>query len=168
MGRAEFDDQRRYRYLLERDIAPLAQGRSRVCTFVMLNPSTADEHKDDATIRQCIGFARRWGCTTLRAVNLSPLRATNPEELLAAGPEPAEVCRLNLEWIRWAVEGARIVVVAWGAHRAAAGRAERVLGYLGELGVDAYVLGWTRAGHPLHPLRVPRDTPLKLFRHRRG
>ena len=29
--------------------------------FVILNPSTADTQKDDATIRRCTGYARAWG-----------------------------------------------------------------------------------------------------------
>ena len=47
-----------YRYLLTRQIGAGAK----VATFIMLNPSTADAERDDATIRKCVGFARRWGC----------------------------------------------------------------------------------------------------------
>ena len=40
------------------------------CTFIMLNPSTADHMVDDPTIRRCVGFAEREGCTGLEVVNL--------------------------------------------------------------------------------------------------
>ena len=50
--------------------------------FVMLNPSTADEKNDDPTIRRCINFAKDFGAGGIYVVNLFPLRATNPNELL--------------------------------------------------------------------------------------
>lgn len=49
---AQFSDCRMYRYALWR---VWAQGDGCI-TFIGLNPSTADENKDDPTIRRCIGF----------------------------------------------------------------------------------------------------------------
>jgi hypothetical protein len=54
---AVFSPDRRYRYHLSR-VWPF--GRGTLC-FIMLNPSHADEADDDATIRKCMGFAKRFG-----------------------------------------------------------------------------------------------------------
>lgn len=67
----------RYRYRLTRT---WSQNRP-PATFIMLNPSTADAHEDDKTIRRCIGYARRWGLGGLVVVNLYGYRSTNPDEL---------------------------------------------------------------------------------------
>ena len=76
-----------YRYLLTRRFGP----GKKLATFVMLNPSTADAERDDATIRKCVGFARSWGCAGLQVVNLFAFRATDPTDLRMAddpvGPE---------------------------------------------------------------------------------
>ncbi len=69
---------RQYRYRLWRDWDPGA-GR---CVFVGLNPSTADEHTDDPTIRKCVGFAKRWGFGAIDMVNLFAYRSTSPKGLL--------------------------------------------------------------------------------------
>src|SRR5687768_14824465 len=77
---ARFSDCGTYRYNLTR----LWDARLiRVC-WVMLNPSTADQHEDDATIRRCIGFSRSWGAGALTVVNLFAFRATQPRDLWAA------------------------------------------------------------------------------------
>ena len=55
--RAVLSGDREYRYSLERIWQPL---KPRVL-WLMLNPSTADENFDDATIRRCVGFSQRWG-----------------------------------------------------------------------------------------------------------
>lgn len=69
---AELSSDRLYRYRLSRIWADGPRA-----TFVMLNPSTADENKDDPTLRRCMGFARQWGLGGLSIVNLYALRATN-------------------------------------------------------------------------------------------
>ena len=155
---AILSDDRRYRYLLKRDLATLLGGGRQVCAFVMLNPSTADAMQDDPTIRRCIGFARRWECATLYVVNLSPLRATNPRELLRAGPEPDEVQAENRYWLRYAAERANIIVAAWGNHGGAENRARMVLADFKSRGVSISALGWNKTGHPMHPLYVAADT----------
>ena len=71
-----------YRYRLTRRLHPVLGGSRRRLLFCMLNPSTADEKRDDPTIRRCIGFAQRERFTDLVVVNLFAARATNPADLL--------------------------------------------------------------------------------------
>lgn len=123
--------------------------------FVMLNPSTADAQKDDATIRRCFQFAKREGCTSLTVVNLFAFRATDPKELTWAedpvGPEndrhiQEQVSRHGTGWI----------VAAWGSNAMAFKRAQHVFHMLG----DVHCLGRTKLGAPRHPLYVLSSQPL--------
>ena len=149
----------RYRFLLTRRTG---FGEKRVM-FLMLNPSTADAVQNDPTIRRCMGFAARWECGWLYVVNLSPLRATAPADLLRAGPEPEEIWLENLQTIRDTAAKSDLVVVAYGTHGGAEQRAERVLAAL-DGHAKLHCLGTTRDGHPRHPLYVPSATKLALFR----
>jgi hypothetical protein len=88
-----------YRYLLTRQLG----AGTRLGTFIMLSPSTADAERDDATIRKCVGFARRLGCAGLQIVNLFALRAADPAALrLADDPVGSE----NAVWIGRAIRAA--------------------------------------------------------------
>src|SRR5690349_21188818 len=69
-----------YRYRLDRwwdrALPPLI--------YIMLNPSTADAERDDATIRVCMGRAKNEGCGGIVVVNLFAYRATKPEDMKRA------------------------------------------------------------------------------------
>lgn len=69
-----------YRYLLVREWAP----NGRTAVFVLLNPSTADADRDDATTRRCINYAQDWGCNSAWIVNLYAWRARHPADLWKA------------------------------------------------------------------------------------
>ena len=128
----------------------------------MLNPSTADGETDDPTIRRCIKFANTWGYGWLHVVNLSPLRATDPRELLRAGPEPEDVWLENLATVVATAEASDLVVAAWGVHGAVEDRADRVLAALdGRWRI--YCLGLTKEGHPRHPLYLRKDAEPQAF-----
>ncbi len=166
---ATLSDDRTYRYeLFRKDLSCRRRGRhpdpGRTVMFIMLNPSTADEHTDDATIRRCITYATDWGYDNLVVCNLSPYRATNPRDLMARGPEPAEVYGRNLAVVTGNALKADTVVAAWGANRGAGNRAAGVTGALAARGVDLWCLGTGRRGCPYHPLRRPRDTVLVPYR----
>jgi hypothetical protein len=77
---ALFSRDRRFRYRLGRR---WVEGAA-VC-FVLLNPSTADEMQDDATVRRCIAFAKAHGFDALEVVNLYAYIATDPADLRRAG-----------------------------------------------------------------------------------
>lgn len=147
----------RYRYALTRDVAPLTGEGT--CTFIMLNPSTADAEQDDPTIRRCIGFARSWGFARLKVVNLFAFRSTDPRELLACGdPSGPE----NLCTIAKVVGGSDLVVCAWGAFPLAG--AEHVRLVLELIG-GPHCLGLTANGSPRHPLYVRADAEPMPFAH---
>lgn len=141
-----------YRYLLTRRWVP-----GPAMTWIMLNPSRADEVSDDPTVRRCVSFARVAGCSAITVVNLYAWRTRDPRELRQAedpvGPD-------NDAWIRAALRAADCgpIVAAWGV-RAEAARVQAVLRLLA--GCLVQCLGATAAGHPRQPLYLPADTPLQ-------
>lgn len=153
---ASFSEDRRYRYLLVRRWNPSLPD----ATFIMLNPSTADEHDDDPTIRKCIGFAKRWGCGGIKVVNLYAYRATQPRDCFAAS-DPTGGAEADAAIIHAAGSAAALgwpLVAAWGANEKGA-RAAEVLAWAAMR--HAQCLGFTRSGQPRHPLMLSYATPLE-------
>lgn len=152
---AVFSPCRRYRYSLFRQWS-MAHGG--FAAFIGLNPSTADETNDDPTIRRCVGFAKAWGFDALVMLNLFAFRATDPDEMRRAddpvGPE-------NDEWIAKSVNGAGIIVAAWGTHGAF--RPARVKA-VRALVPTLYHLGLSKDGHPKHPLYLKASTVPKEWK----
>lgn len=152
---AEISECGKYRYVLTRKInSPLRWVRPAL--FIMLNPSTADASQDDPTIRRCISFAQREGCTELTVVNLFALRATNPKELLI---HPDPVGPLNNERLKEQIEKHTnsLIVAAWGAHKFAQERGT-LLKFIWS--PQFLCLGMNKDGSPKHPLYVKSDAPL--------
>jgi hypothetical protein len=157
---AQFSRDRRYRYRLWRRWDP---NRPQIA-FCMLNPSTADEHVDDPTIRRCIGFARDWGYGGVEIVNIFALRATNPRELRRAH-DP--IGRANNAHVIEVAQHSAAVVIAWGVHGALLARGAAAFRLLSPR-ARLLALGWTRAGEPRHPLYLRRDVrPIDVAAGRR-
>ena len=170
---AAFSDDGAYRYSLVRawdHDSGDAESSSGHLVVVGMNPSTADAARDDPTIRRCIDFARRWGHTELRVVNLFAYRSLTPAALRdAADPVGAG----NDAAIAAAAAGAGRVLCAWGSWSAGATLALRslveervaaVLALLDGAGVAAdrvcclARLAEHRGGHPQHPLYARAST----------
>lgn len=140
-----------FRYLLWRRWADAA-----TVLFVMLNPSTADETRDDPTIRRCLAYARAWGFGALEVVNLFAFRASQPRQLRRAG---APVGPYTDGILRSAVARASAVIAAWGNDGA---RYDRSLAVTEMIGRALRVLGITRTGAPRHPLYAPANARPRL------
>lgn len=152
---ATFSSDGVYRYALKRTW----ENCGSAITFVMLNPSTADDVNDDPTIRRCIGFAKREGYGVLNVVNLYAMRTTRPIHLLdIPDPEGPE----NLIHVKRAV-GEGPIIAAWGASATSLKGlpTSSVLDWLLDRG--ATCLGVTKDGHPKHPLYLPKDAPTQVF-----
>lgn len=154
---AIFSDDRRYRYILWREWMgnELFLG-NRYVMFICLNPSTADEMKDDPTVRRCKTFAQIWGFNSLCIGNLFAFRATDPK-LLRVCDNP--VGTLNDYWLKHYAEKADLIIAAWGARGSYLARDKTVSSLLGQM----KCLGTTKNGHPRHPLYVHGGAP--LFRY---
>lgn len=134
-----------YRYSLTRAWDPALP----TITFVLLNPSTADEAQLDPTLRRCVGFAKREGYGGMVILNLYAFRTKSPKLMLAAtdpvGPDNDRVLA--------AASGT--VVAGWGTNADPA-RVTKALTLLPRL----HALAVTKDGHPQHPLYVPGNAPL--------
>lgn len=146
---AVFDRRRQFRYHLWR---VWDKRRPRVC-FLMLNPSAADESRNDPTIARCVSFARSWNFGALHVVNAFAYR-THDSSLLSKVRDP--VGPANDRFIYDVVQQTDMLVLAWGNHGAICDRDAEVITMLPEW-VTLYCLGMTKQGQPRHPLYVPGD-----------
>jgi hypothetical protein len=137
-----------YRYALSRvwepDVPPLL--------FILLNPSTATEQRNDPTLARCETRARRMGFGGVCVVNLFALRATDPR-LLRHVADP--VGPMNDATLIDHLARAALVICGWGARGRLAGRDSGVLRLVMASGHRPHHLGLTRADQPMHPLYRP-------------
>jgi hypothetical protein len=145
---AVFSTCRRWRYLLWRrwDAARPA------VNFLMLNPSTADEHQLDPTCARARDYAERWGYGALIVTNIFAWRATDPAQMRAAH-DP--VGSGNDRAIVRAAREAELVVCAWGNHGAHGERSRAVRRLLGTVQGKLHALRLNGSGEPAHPLYLP-------------
>jgi hypothetical protein len=153
---AVFSDDRTYRYSLTRSTG---FPNELAVNFVGLNPSTADETRDDPTIRRCVGFARRWGYGVLVMTNLFAYRATRPIDLYSAAKNGDVIGPENDPYLCAEAARAGLVILAWGAGGAWGGRGRKVRAMLREAtaGRGIWALSLTLDGEPRHPLYLPRE-----------
>lgn len=141
-----------------------------IVTFVMLNPSVADEIRPDPTVTKCLGYAERWGFHLVLVVNLFDYIATEPVDLHRAAAtmraQGTTVCtREGDRELVQALKLAHTVVVAWGTHGA---RYPRRVREVADLIAQHHAhppgcLGRTKDGQPKHPGRIAYATPLESW-----
>lgn len=140
---------RTYRYALWRE---WDAANPKYLNVIGLNPSTADETKDDPTIRKCIGFAKKLGFGALCMTNLFAFRATQPKDMKAAAdPEGPD----SIQWLLDCADEAAMVIAAWGADGAFRDRNVEILDILASWGVHLHCLRENQDGSPGHPLYIP-------------
>lgn len=157
-----FSPCRSYRYTLWREwAAGDLFGESKPLEYLMvvgLNPSTADETKDDNTIRRCVNFAKQWGYGALCMTNLFAWRETSPWVMrIQADPVGPE----NNDHLLETAKGAGCILAAWGNHGAFKKRDRKVLSLLAAHRLDDRLqcLAYNADGSPMHPLYTPKDSP---------
>lgn len=154
---ALFSEGNRYRYALWRKWEIGGDN----LLFIGLNPSTANDVRDDPTIRRMINFAKGWGFSGLFVGNLFSIVSADPLVLHFAtsvefpdGPNDVAIKRMR--------ELCTLVIVGWGvyAKKVSIKRPAAVLDLVGE---PIYCLKTTKVGEPSHPLYLPANTKLSRY-----
>ena len=153
---AYFSPDRIYRYWLVRiwnDALPL------FCTFGV-NPSTADERTDDATIRKDMGFAARLGFGGVLKLNVGAFRATDPREWRKAADPIGPENTLGHLKSYLAQFRPKKTVACWGRNgNYAKDQCARIAREI----VPLYCFGRNPDGTPRHTLMLPYSTQLEPF-----
>lgn len=149
---AVFNAERTHRYALGRE---WDNGNKKRIAFIGLNPSTADDLKDDPTIRRVVSFAKKWGYGGVVMLNLFAIISADPKVLLTCA-DPIGINDLYLrEFLREAIDE---FVFCWGGFDVG-NRAETVIPWFNK----PLCLGQNADGSPKHPLYLKGDTQLQLF-----
>ena len=121
--------------------------------FIGLNPSTANEHKDDPTIRCLIGFAKVWGYGGLFAGNLFSQVTAYPKELIRQSDSSNDEAILKMRNMT------TMVLVGWGneGHGARPGEVLKLLEG------QVFCLRTTKLGEPSHPLYFAKTSLPTLY-----
>jgi hypothetical protein len=151
-----------HRYVLRRSWL----GKAGTVNFIMLNPSTADDIFDDATIRRCIGFAKGWGFSGLSVTNLFAYRATQPKDLKTLlssnGGFRLAIGEDNTAHLDREAKNASKIVCAWGDNCDVL--PHRDLDVISMLRIyDLYCIRRTVKGNPAHPVRERYTTAPQIF-----
>lgn len=157
------------------------KGTSNILPWIMLNPSTADDTKDDQTLLRIIAFTWRWGFDGLAVFNVYPFRTPSPKECakIVIGWDERQDW-----WVRDTIHGYHSYIatqlanvdacmVAWGAPAEPLGFetviwAEQLFDTINDPDgprdrtLRTWCIGTTGGGHPKHPMargvhRVPND-----------
>lgn len=157
-----------YRYLLSRDTAV---PNSRILLVCMLNPSTADEEKNDPTISRVSRLAENAGYGRLLVLNLLAIRATKPSDIWSHQDSCGEG-----NWQAWdnalkELNSDRDTIsVAWGC--APKSRSQLLLFIRALVKASCCLKSWASPimtwvenldGSPRHPLYIRANTELKPY-----
>lgn len=152
LGGAIFSEDKQYRYALWRiwneDLDSVM--------FIMLNPSTADEKKNDPTINKCIAYAKRWGYGAVFVCNLYAYRNKDPK-VLEHVPDP-----VGPDCDQWIITVSKIMtlrIAAWGNGTISKGRVDKVRSLTGPLNC----LEKSKSGNPKHPLYLRKNLFPRFF-----
>lgn len=141
LGDAIFSEDRQYRYVLWR----IWDNTKPLVNFIGLNPSTADETKDDPTMRRCASFAKSWGYGGFFMTNLFSFKATKPEDLKKA-PDP--IGKDTDKWILEIEKKVEKVIFVWGVNGIYLNRDIEIKKII----TKGHFIELSKDGHPKHPL----------------
>ncbi len=149
---AIFSEDRKYRYALWRVWNP----RHPLLLQIGLNPSTANEIRNDPTITRGIVRANNNKFGGFLMANLYGYVSTDPSALLQEGDFIGEFTDY---YLRQMISLSSKQLCGWGSFKPVKLRASVVLKMIPE----PYCLGVNSDGQPKHPLYIGYDTPMTRY-----
>lgn len=121
--------------------------------LIMLNPSFADDKKDDPTVSAAVVMAKRWGFGGLIIGNLFAWRSSSPKNLRDAFEAQVAVGIDNDVHLRSIINASSQVMVGWGGEGDRyMERVKQVDHLIRHLNKMPRCIGTTNTGQPKHPL----------------
>ena len=151
---AIFSDDRKYRYALWRTWSP----NRPILLQIGLNPSKANEIKNDPTITRGMARADKEGFGCFLMANLYAYVSTNPNALLRNNDTIGEYTDYYLKYM---IEMSDKQLCGWGSFKPVQARAPAVLSMIKK----PYCLDVNADGQPKHPLYISYDTSMKEYHH---
>lgn len=155
---AHFSKCRKYRFTLWRKWTDVFDQKpvhlAEMVAFICLNPSTADERKNDATVTRCVNYSKAWGGRGFIMLNLFPFRATDPNDMKA---ESGGMFNSNMKIVSELAPLVKKVVCGWGNHGSFQDADYKMFDTLSGIGLQLNYLRLTGEGCPQHPLYLPKD-----------
>lgn len=130
--------------------------------WVLLNPSTGTEFKDDPTLRKCTMFSKREGYGSISVVNLYSFRTPEPKEMWDARKrgEPIDGLSANMETIAREMCEPGTVAVGWGTDlQIDPARVAAVMALIKN--GPPVCLGRNKDNSPKHPLYLANHTAFR-------
>jgi hypothetical protein len=146
---AVFSDDRKYRYALYRGWGDIKEPK---VMYIGLNPSTANEEKNDNTITKLIKISKYNGFGGMYMLNLFAIISAHPA-ILKTDPDPIGD---NDGWLEKIAPKCEKIVFAWGNFKEAEQRAKEVI----QMFEDPYCLFINKNGSPKHPLYCKDETEI--------
>jgi hypothetical protein len=150
-----------YRLRLDRDCGMAFEG-GRVFAYFGVNPSTADDVRNDPTVSKWIGFTKRNGGNRFIVANVFSYRSTDVRALAHLGD--AVFGPDHWLYINQIIAEADVLVPCWGATtkvpKKLRGEFKVLLDVLHQSGKPVLHFGKSTGGDPLHPQFLPYSTPL--------
>lgn len=152
-----------YRYWLERH-APGCENEPYIL-WELLNPSTADDERNDPTSRRVQGFTVDIGWSRFIITNPFAYRTSKPKDLWEADDELIDIVGPNNVLVReQLMRNAGMVICGWGAELDDAEQ-RSIFAQYKRWGVQPHALKLNGDGSPGHPLYLPktlRPFPLEM------
>ena len=106
---AKFNKARTKRYFLFRKWS-----EKPTIVWIMLNPSVADEKRDDKTISKCMKFSKSWGYGGFYVLNLYSDISTCPKKAINKLKTNQEIDPTSLNYIKDVINNNNVIYCAWG------------------------------------------------------
>ena len=146
---AKFCNTKQNRYFLKREW----DNSKGLLLYIMLNPSVADEKKDDPTIRRLISFTKKFNYGGFLVGNIFTTITPNPKEL----DKSKGMSDKNFEELIKLINKVDQIVYAWGS-------SVEEPQLLKKLVLGPKCFGKNLNGTPKHPLYLPKNSKLESFR----